>query len=87
MSLSEFPLAELLSAGETLRAEEVELAVPDGRGVRMLLNVTPIRAEGGAVRSVVVTMQDLAPLDEIERLRTKFLGLVSHELRAPLLAI
>ena len=35
----------------------------------------------------VVTLQDLAPLDEIERLRTEFLGLVSHELRAPLAAI
>ncbi len=35
----------------------------------------------------VVTMQDLAPLDEFERTRTEFLGLVSHELRAPLLAI
>ena len=87
VSLSEFPLAELLSAGETLRAEEVVLTVPDGRSVRTLLNVTPIRAEGGAVRSVVVTMQDLAPLDEIERLRTEFLGLVSHELREPLAAI
>ena len=32
-------------------------------------------------------MQDLAPLDEIKRMRTEFLGLVSHELRAPLTAI
>ena len=32
-------------------------------------------------------MQDLAPLDEIERMRTEFLGLVSHELRGPLAAI
>ena len=32
-------------------------------------------------------MQDLAPLDEIERRRTEFLGLVSHELRTPLAAI
>ena len=70
-----------------MRAEQVEVAVPDGRSVRMLINATPIRAEGGAVRSVVVTMQDLAPLDEIERLRTEFLGLVSHELREPLAAI
>ena len=87
VSLSEFPLAQLLAAGETVRAEEVVLTVPDGRSVRTLLNVTPIRADEGAVRSVVVTMQDLAPLDEIERLRTEFLGLVSHELREPLAAI
>ena len=87
VSLSEFPIMQHLSAGKTLRAEEVELSVPDGRSVRTLLNVTPIRAEGDAIRSVVVTMQDLAPLDEIERMRTEFLGLVSHELRAPLIAI
>ena len=36
---------------------------------------------------MVVTMQDLAPLEELERLRAEFLSLVSHELRAPLAAI
>ena len=87
MSLSEFPLVQGLGTGETVRAEEVVLAVPDGRSVRTLINATPIRAEGSVIRSVVVTMQDLAPLDEIERMRTEFLGLVSHELREPLAAI
>ena len=87
VSLGEFPITEHLSTGETLRAEEVELSVPGGRSVRTLINATPIRAEEGAVRSVVVTMQDLAPLDETERMRTEFLGLVSHELRAPLTSI
>ena len=87
VSLSEFPITEHLGTGETLRAEEVELSVPGGRRVRTLVNATPIRAEEGAVRSVVVTLQDLAPLDEIERMRTEFLGLVSHELRAPLTSI
>ncbi len=87
VSLSEFPITQHLSTGETLRAEEIEISAPDRRSVRTLLNVTPIRTEGDAIRSVVVTMQDLAPLDEIERMRTEFLGLVSHELRAPLVAI
>ena len=87
VSLSEYPLAQWLSAGETVRAEEIVTSTPDGRSVRMLVNATPIRAEGDEVRSVVVTMQDLAPFDEIERLRTEFLGLVSHELREPLTAV
>ena len=86
-SLSELPLAELLSTGETLRAEEIVLSVPDGRSVRTLINVTPIRGEGGGVRSAVATLQDLAPFDEIERMRTEFLGLVGHELREPLTAV
>ena len=86
-SLSELPLALQLGASETVRTEEIVLSVPDGRSVRTLINATPIQPKDGAVESVVVTMQDLAPLDEIERMRTEFLGLVGHELRQPLAAI
>ena len=86
-SLEALPLARQLEGATTMRAEEVELSVPDGRSVRTLLNVTPIRSEGGEVVSVVVTMQDLAPLEALERQRAEFLGMVSHELRAPLTAI
>ena len=87
IALSESSIAELLSDGETVRAEEVECSVPDGRSVTVLLNATPIHSSGGEIVSVVVTMQDLAPLQELERLRTEFLGLVSHELRTPLTSI
>ena len=87
MSLRELPIPEQLSTGETVRAEEVVISVPDGRSVTTLINATPIRSDDGEVASVVVTMQDLAPLEELERLRAEFLGMVSHELRAPLAAI
>ena len=87
VALDEFPLALVLSSGETVRAEEIELSVPDGRSVTTLVNATPIQAADGTVESVVVTMQDLAPLEELERLRAEFLGMVSHELRAPLTSI
>ncbi len=86
-SLGDLPIDRLLQSGETVRAEEVVLSVPDGRSVRALVNAAPVRTEGDGIASVVVTLQDLAPLDEIERLRTEFLGLVSHELREPLAAI
>ena len=76
-----------LRRAETLRGEEVELSVPDGRSLRMLVNVTPIRDAGGAVETVVATMQDLAPLEELQRQRAEFLAMVSHELRAPLTSI
>ena len=51
------------------------------------INATPIRAEDRAIASVVVAMQDLAPLRALERQRAEFLGMVSHELRAPLTSI
>ena len=87
VSLEEFPLAEALSAGETVRAEEIALEVADGRSITVLLNATPIRSEVGEIESVVVTIQDLTPLEEMERLRAEFLGMVSHELRTPLTSI
>ena len=87
VALSEFPVAQQLCDAEAIRSEEVVLSMPDGRSVRTLLNVTPIRTEGDDIGSVVVTMQDLASLDEAERHRTEFLSLVSHELREPLTAI
>ncbi len=87
VSLAEFPLAQVLSTGETVRAEEIVVEVPDGRSVTTLVNVTPIYAEEGEVASVVVTLQDMTPQEELERLRAEFLGMVSHELRVPLTSI
>ena len=87
MPLAEFPLAQQLASAETVRGEEVTLSVPDGRSVTTLVNATPIQAAEGAVESLVVTLQDLAPLEELERMRADFLAMVSHELRTPLISI
>ena len=87
IALGEFPLAQVLSTGETIRLEEIVLHVPDGRSVKTLINATPIRSQEGAVESVVVTMQDMTPLEELERLRAEFMGMVSHELQTPLTTI
>ena len=87
VALTEFPMAQVLSTAETVRNEEIVLSVPDGRNVKTLLNATPIRGPKGEVDSVVVTLQDLAPFEELERMRTEFLAIVSHELRTPLTSI
>ena len=87
ISLAEVPLAEALAGCETLRAEEVVVTVPDGRSVTVLVNATPVLAEDGRVETAIITLQDLTPLEEMERLRAEFLSLVSHELRGPLTSI
>ena len=87
VSLQEFPLVELFRTGETVRVEEIQLSVPDGRSVSVLLNATPIRGDDGQLVSFVVTLQDLTPLEEQERLRAEFLTMVSRELRTPLSAV
>ena len=87
IALDQLPLAQALDNAETVHAEEIVLSVPGGPSVTTLVNATPIYSRDGAVESVIVTMQDMAPLREIEWMRSEFLGMVSHELRAPLTSI
>ena len=88
IDFTKFPTARQLTENpEALRAMEIELSVPGGRSINVLVNATPIFSAGGDVESMVTTMQDLAPLQEIERLRAQFIGMVSQELRAPLTSI
>lgn len=86
-SLQKSSVAQVLASGETLRAEEIVIEAPDGRRITTLVNATPIRSEQGELVSVVVTMQDMTPVEELQRLRAEFLGMVSHELRTPLTTI
>ena len=68
-------------------AEELVIHLPDGRAITTVINATPVRSAEGEVVSVIATIQDMTPLEELERLRAEFLGMVSHELRMPLTAI
>ena len=85
ISLRELPLA--LGTNETVRAEEIVIGVPDGRSATALVNATPILSAEGVLESFVVTLQGMTAVEELERLRAEFLGMVSHELRAPLSSI
>ena len=85
--LAELPTQRALKSGETVRAEEIIIQLPDGQEVTTVINATPIFSGEGAVVSVVATVQDMTPLEDLERLRAEFLGMVSHELRTPLTTI
>ena len=87
LSLAEFPLSQLFGEAETMRAEELILSVPGGGSITVLVNVTPMRSKDGEVESVMMTIQDMTPLEDMERLRAEFLAMVSHELRTPLTSV
>ncbi len=84
---AEMPVERSLRTGETVRAEEMTIQRQDGQTVTTLVNATPIQSEDGDIVSVVSTIQDITPLEDLERLRAEFLGMVSHELRTPLTSI
>ena len=72
--LGESPLPPELATDETVRAEEIVVSVPDGRKATLLVNATAVHSGDGTVVSQVVTVQDLAPIQELERLRGEFVA-------------
>ena len=87
LTVEECSLIERLGDGGTVRGEEFYISVPDGRNVSILVNADPIRRDGEELDSIIVTLQDMADVKELDRLRSDFLAMVSHELRAPLTSI
>ena len=87
LTMAELPVAEVLHTGGTVRLEQMVLRGASGRDITVMVNATPIRSEDGVMRSFVVTLQDMTPIENLERQRAEFLGMVSHELRLPLTSI
>ena len=79
--------AAILGVAASIRAEEIELRDSQGASLPVLVNATPIHSDQGRVETLLVTLQDMTPLGELERMRNEFLGMVGHELRTPLTSI
>ena len=83
----DLPTTKAIRSGQSVRAEEMMIDLPDGQTIRTIVNATPVFSEEGEVVSVIATIQDMTPLERVERLRTEFISMVSDELRTPLAAI
>ena len=83
----ERPVSRVIRAGESIRAEELALIRPDGSAFPGLFSAAPIYSPQGEMSHVVLTVEDMRPRAELERLRAEFVGMVSHELRTPLTTI
>ena len=87
LTLVEFPIAEALRTGERVRLEQMVFRGRSGRSMTIMVNASPIISDDGVMRSFVVTLQDMTPIEDLEKQRAEFLGMVSHELRLPLTSI
>ena len=87
IGLDELPLTQAITGGTTVRAEEIVISHAHGPPVSTLVNARPIYSADGEIVSVVATIQDMTPLEEVERHRSEFLGTVSRGLRTPLATI
>ena len=64
-----------------VRAEDIVLEASVGAGVTAQAAVAPVRSKDGAIESIAVAVQDLAPMEELERVRSEFPVVVSHKPR------
>ena len=66
-------------------SEEVELAEPEQK--TLMVSVSVIRDKDGQDLGVVSTMRDITGLKELDQVKSQFVSMVTHELRAPLAAV
>ena len=83
---SEWPINRALR-GETFTGYEVCLTRRDGADRRAAFSGSSVRDEAGNVILGVTVYHDVTELRELERSRQELLGVVSHDLRAPLAVI
>ncbi|MGQ9524105.1 MAG: response regulator, partial [Armatimonadota bacterium] len=68
--------------GTAMVVREIEI----GEAV-LMANVAAIRNDQGETLGLVAVLRDITRLKEIERVKSQFVSMVSHELRAPVAAI
>ncbi len=66
-------------------SEEIELETPRPRMLKA--DVSVVRDEGSEILGVVSILNDITRLKEIDKIKSQFVSMVAHELRAPLSAI
>ena len=91
--LDEWPLTRSMKHGESVDGEEVHLQAAGGRIV-IAASSAPVRDRDGHIVAGVITFQDVTDrqlaLEEAERqaaFKERFIGILGHDLRAPLTAI
>jgi two-component system phosphate regulon sensor histidine kinase PhoR len=81
-------IKEVLSAKDvifSMISREIELE-GDPKTV-LMANIAPIRDEKGNILGAVSVLRDITKLKEIDKIKSQFVSMVAHELRAPLAAI
>ena len=76
----------LASKEETVSMVSQELHIDDPKSVLMAA-LAPVRDEHGDLLGAVTVLRDITKLKEIEKIKSQFVSMVAHELRAPLAAI
>ncbi len=67
--------------------EELTVEATQGRLRTFSANISPVRGAGGLTQGHVAAMQDITTLKELDKMKSEFVSVVSHDLKTPLTAI
>jgi two-component system phosphate regulon sensor histidine kinase PhoR len=76
----------LASRDEAVSMVSRELQIENPKSV-LMASLAPVRDEHGELLGAVIVLRDITKLKEIEKVKSQFVSMVAHELRAPLAAI
>lgn len=64
-----------------------ELVIGESPITHLRAHAVPVRSDEGEILGSVIVLEDISYLKELDRTKSNFVAMVSHELRAPLAAI
>ena len=64
-----------------------ELSIGDSREMFLRAHTAPVRNDLGEIMGSVTVLQDISYLKEIDKMKSEFIAMVAHELRAPIATV
>lgn len=64
-----------------------ELSIGDSRETFLRAHTAPVRNDLGEIMGSVTVLQDISHLKELDKMKSEFIAMVAHELRAPIATV
>ncbi len=64
-----------------------ELGPAESKEMYLRAHTAPVRNDLGQIIGTVTVLQDIRPLKELEKMKSEFIAMVAHELRAPIATV
>lgn len=81
---SELPSYIALKEGKASLKDDVIVKRPKGGSIQLLVSSVPIFNDKGIIVESVTAFEDITKLKDVDRLKTEFISIVSHQLKTPI---